>query len=218
MTTDITVVLDRSGSMESIADEVIKGLNAFVKGQQEIEGDAWFTLVQFDDEYDVVHFRVPIADVPKVTRRTYQPRGSTALLDAIGRTINDVSARLAKMRPVDRPDQIVFAVQTDGQENASQEFTRQQIFRMIRDRERGATTETPGQPTWEFVFLAANQDAIQEGGHLGFAASKAVDFDADAGGVQAMYSVMSEKVAMKRRNAASMDFTETDRSRTRRKH
>ena len=136
MKTDITVVLDRSGSMESIAKDVVTGLNEFVHKQQEVEGEAWFTLVQFDDEYDVVHFRAPIADVPKLTRRTYVPRGSTALLDAIGRTIVDISARIASMAPGDRPDQIVFAVATDGQENASHEFTRRQIFKMIREREK----------------------------------------------------------------------------------
>jgi uncharacterized protein YegL len=221
MKTDITVVLDRSGSMESIADDVIKGLNAFVKAQQAVEGEAWFTLVQFDDEYDVVHFRVPIAHVPKVTRRTYQPRGSTALLDAIGRTIDDVGARLGRMRPEERPDQIVFAVQTDGQENASSAYTRQQVFTMIRERERHATGAIGARlgPTWEFVFLAANQDAIQEGDRLGFLASRAVDFDANAGGVLQMYSVMSEKVATKRRSAgATMDFSPSDRARASNKH
>ncbi|MBA2354091.1 MAG: VWA domain-containing protein, partial [Acidobacteria bacterium] len=80
MKTDITVVLDRSGSMEPLAADVIGGLNAFVKTQQQVEGEAHFTLVQFDDEYEVVHFRVPVADVPRVTRRTYVPRGCTALL------------------------------------------------------------------------------------------------------------------------------------------
>ena len=86
MKTDITVVLDRSGSMTTIARDVVTGLNEFVRRQQGVEGEAWFTLVQFDDEYDVVHFRAPIADVPRLTSRTYVPRWSTALLDAIGRT------------------------------------------------------------------------------------------------------------------------------------
>jgi hypothetical protein len=220
MKTDITVVLDRSGSMGSIAKDVIKGLNAFVKAQQEVEGEARFTLVQFDDQYEVVHFRVPMADVPTVTARTYQPRGSTALLDAIGRTINDISSRVGQMAAADRPDQIVFAVQTDGFENASVEYTREQVFGMIRDRERKGTPQSKAvdEPTWEFVFLAANQDAIMEGDRIGFSASRAMDFDADGGGVAAMYAVMSSKVSMKRRVAgASMDFTEAERARTRKR-
>jgi len=217
--TDITVVLDRSGSMTSIAGEVIAGLNEFVQKQQRVEGEAWFTLVQFDDEYEVVHFRAPIADVPRLTSRTYVPRGSTALLDAIGRTITDISARLDGVAADDRPDQIVFAVATDGQENASHEFTRRQIFRMIREREGRAGS--PGQaalPTWEFVFLAANQDAIAEGGQMGFAPAKSVDFDADAGGVSAAMSLMHDKIAHKRRAAdARMDFSDADRSKASKK-
>jgi hypothetical protein len=184
--------------------------------QRDVEGDAWFTLVQFDDEYEVVHFRAPIADVPKVTSRTYKPRGSTALLDAIGRTINDIRSRLATLADGDRPDQIVFAVATDGQENSSHEFTRRQIFRMIRECEGQAGG---AGPTWEFVFLAANQDAIAEGGQMGFAADRSVDFDADAGGVQAAMDLMHDKVARKRLMPATpMAFDSTDRARASKKH
>ena len=112
----------------------------------------------------------------------------------------------------------MFAVQTDGQENASREYTREQIFEMIRARERAGDCDVSGEPSWEFVFLAANQDATQEGGHMGFVASKAVDFDADAGGVHAMYSIVSEKVAMRRRDrSASLDFSEAERARASKK-
>ncbi len=223
MKTDITVVLDRSGSMESIARDIVKGVNEFVVKQQAVAGEAWFTLVQFDDAYDVVHFRAPIADVPRLTRRTYVPRGSTALLDAIGRTIVDLSARIAKMTPAERPDQIVFVVATDGQENASHEFTRRQIFQMIRSREASGTRHESEadrmMPTWEFVFLAANQDAIAEGGQMGFAAGKSVDFDADGGGVHAAMSLVHDKIASKRGDAgATMDFNSSERSRASRSH
>ena len=218
MKTDITVVLDRSGSMTTIAKDVVMELNAFVRRQQDVEGEAWFTLVQFDDEYEVVHFRAPIADVPGLTSRTYVPRGSTALLDAIGRTINDITARLGGATPDDRPDQIIFAVATDGQENASHEFTRRQIFKMIRERETLAVTQPGVGPTWEFVFLAANQDAIAEGGRMGFSAGKSVDFDANGGGVHEAMSLMHEKVARRRVDArASMDFDSADRARASKK-
>lgn len=216
MKTDITVVLDRSGSMEPIARDVVTGLNRFVSLQRGVEGEAWFTLVQFDDQYEVVHFRAPIADVPKLSRRSYTPRGSTALLDAIGRTISDIRSRLAKSAAADRPDQIVVAVATDGQENASHEFTRRQIFAMIRECEAPATG---AGPTWEFVFLAANQDAIVEGGQMGFAAARSVDFDADAGGVQAAMSLMHDKVALKRLvPTAPMTFDTSDRAKASKKH
>jgi hypothetical protein len=190
-----------------------------VRRQQDVEGEAWFTLVQFDDEYEVVHFRAPIADVPELTSRTHVPRGSTALLDAIGRTIVDISTRIDAMAPSDRPEQIVFAVATDGQENASREFTRRRIFKMIREREKGTATAAGTTPAWEFVFLAANQDAIAEGGQMGFAAARSVDFDADAGGVQAAMTLMHDKIAHKRRVAdASMDFDSSDRAKASRKH
>lgn len=215
MKTDITVVLDRSGSMEAIARDVVVGLNSFVRGQKRVEGEAWYTLVQFDDEYEVVHFRAPIADVPPLTRRTYVPRGSTALLDAIGRTIIEIGTRIDGLAPDQRPDQIVFAVATDGQENSSHAFTRQQIFELIRQREKAGAVAAP---TWEFVFLAANQDAIAEGGQMGFDAARSVDFDADAGGVQAAMTLMHDKVAQKRRvGQAPMTFDASDRAKASRK-
>ncbi|WP_239490722.1 vWA domain-containing protein [Luteitalea sp. TBR-22] len=219
MKTDITVVLDRSGSMADIADDIVGGLNEFVAKQKALEGEAHFTLVQFDDEYEVVHFRVPIGEVPPLTRQTYVPRGMTALLDAIGRTINEINARMDRMRTEERPDQIVFAVATDGQENSSHEFTRRQIFSMIRSREKLAQVDPSARPTWEFVFLGANQDAIEEGGQMGFAAARAVDFDADAGGVHAAMSVMHSKIALKRSmgHLASMDFASSERSQLSRK-
>jgi len=215
--TDITVVLDRSGSMSSIAESVVTELNEFVRKQQGVEGQAWFTLVQFDDEYQVVHFRAPIAEVPELTRQTYVPRGPTALLDAIGRTINDISARLASVTSADRPDQIIVAVATDGQENASREFTRRQIFTMIREREKLASSQPGKGPSWEFVFLAANQDAIAEGGQMGFTAGKSVDFNASARSVHEAMSLVHEKIARRRLDpSASMDFDESERARANR--
>ena len=210
MKTDITVVLDRSGSMESIAGDVIGGLNAFVRAQGQVEGEACFTLVQFDDQYEVVHAHVPVQDVPPLTARTYVPRGSTALLDAIGRTIVATGARLAMMAEADRPEVVVLAVQTDGLENASREFSRQQVFEMIRHQE--------AKYGWQFVFLAADQDAIAEGDRMGFAAASALDYDKDGQGVAALYSAISDKVGDVRRGQASrVEFNPTDRARTKRR-
>lgn len=219
MKTEITIVLDRSGSMTSIADDIVGGLNEFVRRQQSVEGEARLTLVQFDDEYEVVHRDVAIGEVPSLTRATYVPRGSTALLDAVGRTINELGARMDRLRPEDRPDQIVFAVATDGQENASREFTRRQVFSMIRSREQLATLDPDAKPHWEFVFLAANQDAIAEGGQMGFQAARSVDFDADAGGVHAAMSLMHDKIAAKRRAPRTqIGFSTADRAKVSRRH
>src|SRR5215212_2259363 len=186
MKTDITVVLDRSGSMESIAGDVIGGLNTFIRAQAQVEGEACFTLVQFDDQYEVVHAHVPVQDVPPLTHQAYVPRGTTALLDAIGRTIVATGSRFAMMAEADRPQVVVFAVQTDGFENASQEFSRQQVSDMLRHQET--------KYAWQFVFLAADQDAIAEGGRMGFASASALDYDKDGDGVAALYDAMASKV------------------------
>ena len=210
MKTDITVVLDRSGSMASIAGDVIGGLNTFVRAQAQVEGEACFTLVQFDDQYEVVRSHVPVQDVPPLTEQSYVPRGSTALLDAIGRTIVATGARLAMMSEADRPQVVIFAVQTDGFENASREFSRQQVFDMIRHQEANYA--------WQFVFLAADQDAIAEGDRMGFAAARALDYDKDSGGVQALYSAVSLKVdAVRRAKASKIEFDSSDRARTKRR-
>lgn len=210
MKTDITVVLDRSGSMASIANDVIGGLNLFVQAQARIEGEASFTLVQFDDRYEVVHAHVPIQRVPALTDRTYVPRGSTALLDAIGRTIVDTGTRLAMMPEADRPQVVIVAVQTDGLENASREFTRPQVFGMVRHQEE--------KYAWQFVFLAADQDAIDEGGRMGFARASALDYDKNGGAVAAMYAVMDENVGNVRRGQSrKVEFSRGDRARTKRR-
>jgi hypothetical protein len=210
MKTDITVVLDRSGSMASIASDVIGGLNTFIQGQAQVEGEARFTLAQFDDQYEVVHAHVPVQQVPPLTDRTYVPRGSTALLDAIGRTIIDTGARLAMLPEAERPEAVIFAVQTDGLENASREFTRQQVFEMIRHQEE--------KYAWQFVFLAADQDAIDEGGKMGFAAASALDYDKSSGAVAAMYDVMHRNVSdVRRGQTKKVEFSRSDRGRTKRR-
>jgi hypothetical protein len=122
---DITIVLDRSGSMGVVADDTIGGFNEFLKAQKVIPGDAHLTLRQFDDVHDVV-FSKPLKDAPELTKETFQPRGYTALLDAIGMAIEDIGKRLDAMPEADKPDRVVVCIITDGAENASQKFTRHQ--------------------------------------------------------------------------------------------
>lgn len=213
-TTDITVVLDRSGSMASIAHDVVGGLNTFITAQQRDSAGARFTLVQFDDQYEVVHFNVPMADVPTLGPGDFEPRGSTALLDAIGRTIVDLDRRIAAAPARDRPERVIVVVQTDGAENSSREFTREQVFSLIGQRERRAGAPADA-PIWEFVFLAANQDAIAVGGAMGFQADKSVDYAATAAGVRAMHEVVAEKVLLARQLSVDLAYSDTDRQRTR---
>lgn len=187
---DLTVVLDRSGSMSSVADETISGLNHFLAEQRKLPGTAAFTLVQFDTAYEFVHRGIPIAAVPPLTRETFVPRGMTALLDAVGRAINETGERLAATPEQDRPGKVIFVILTDGQENSSREFTRQRIFEMIgHQREVYA---------WDFVFLGANQDAIGAGATLNIPAANAMNYAANAAGTKGAFYAASRGVGANR--------------------
>jgi hypothetical protein len=164
--THITVILDRTGSMESIRDDTIGGFNAFLDQQKAEPGMATLTLVQFDtqDPYEVIHKFKPIREVPALTRETFVPRASTPLLDALGRGINDLEASIGQLKEEDRPARVVVAIVTDGQENSSREFRKDQIEKMVKEkREKHA---------WQFVFLSADLAGIED--------AKAVGMDADA--------------------------------------
>ena len=157
--TDITVVLDRSGSMSSIREEAENGLNHFISEQKEIPGYANFTLVKFDTEYEVAHKGVNIQEVGECT---IEPRGMTALLDAVGKAINETGERLRDMEEASRPGLVVFVIVTDGAENSSHEFTKAQIKEMIEKQQ--------STYSWQFTFLGANQDAFAEASSMGIAA------------------------------------------------
>ena len=156
--TDITMVIDRSGSMQSIRTDAEGGINSFIDQQKREPGEALLTLVQFDTDYEFVHSGTPIRQVPAFA---LVPRGATALLDAAGRAINETGARLAAMSEADRPALVVFVIVTDGQENSSREFKREKIREMIQHQQ--------SVYKWQFTFLAANQDAFAEGASMGIA-------------------------------------------------
>lgn len=144
--TEIAFILDRSGSMDVCRDAAIAGFNLFLDEQQRTEGLAKLTLVLFDDEYLVPINALPVAEVIALDHETYVPRGSTALLDAIGRTVDDLGTRLAAMPEKNRPGQVIVAILTDGLENSSQSWTWKQIARVIKHQ-----TE---QSKWTFLFSA----------------------------------------------------------------
>ena len=128
---DITIVLDRSGSMSSVQADTIGGFNTFIKEQRKLPGECNVSLVQFDDQYEPQYAGKPVGDAPFLDEKTFQPRGMTALLDAIGRTINETGKRLGAMDDDDRPSKVLFVILTDGGENSSKEFTRAKVFEMI---------------------------------------------------------------------------------------
>lgn len=203
--TDITVVLDRSGSMSPTKSDTIGGFNSFLKDQKEVEGDARLTLVQFADTYTNSFTDRDIKSVENLNEITYQPTGpATALLDSLGKAIGETGTRLSNLQESERPEKVVFVVITDGLENASREFKKASINEMIK-----LQTEVFN---WEFVFLGANQDAIQEGSSLGVARANTMTYTADSHGISSMYASVSENLRNFRGNTVkSMAFTEEDR-------
>lgn len=154
---DITVILDRSGSMHVCQKEMEEGLNRYIDEQKKQPGEAVFTLVQFDTYYECIHRCIPIQNVPHCT---LEPRGNTALLDAVGRTIYATGERLRNTLEEERPGLVVIVIITDGYENASQEFvSRDVIKRMIKHQQE--------RYNWQFTFLGANQDAFAEAASIG---------------------------------------------------
>ncbi len=188
---EIAFVLDRSGSMESCRDAAIEGFNRFLKEQQQVEGLAKLTLVLFDDEYLVPANALPVAEVVPLDHETYIPRGSTALLDAVGRTIDELGTRLAALPEPDRPAQVIVAILTDGEENSSQNYTWHQLAAAIKRQ-----TE---QYRWTFLFLGANQDAIATAAQMNIAAGNAATYVNDVSGLRASSRTFARKMSGLRR-------------------
>lgn len=182
--TDITVVTDRSGSMSTCKQEAENGLNHFIEEQKKQPGSALFSLVQFDTEYEFLYRGVPIESV---ARYRLIPRGMTALLDAVGRAVNETGARLREMAEADRPGLVIFVIVTDGQENSSHEFTKAQIKEMIEHQQKDYA--------WQFTFLGANQDAFAEAHSMGIQGASVQFMNATA---QAAYTGASANVSRMR--------------------
>jgi uncharacterized protein YegL len=163
--THIYFLLDRSGSMQSIKTDIEGGFAAFVEEQQRAPGECRVTLAQFDDRYDVVYSSVPVAEVPPLD---LQPRGRTALLDAMGRLITAAGDELAALAEPGRPATVVVAIMTDGYENASHEWTHPAIKALVEQQ--------TDKYSWQFLYMGAEQDAIEVGASLGVVAAASVTY------------------------------------------
>ena len=190
--TEIVIILDRSGSMQNLAEDTIGGFNSFVNEQKKETGEARLTAVLFDNEYEILHDGVNIQDVPVLTEKEYYARGMTAMLDAVGKTINDVGERLAKTEEKDRPGKVIFVITTDGMENASKEFKKSQIKEMI-ERQQNVYS-------WKFLFLGANIDAFGEAGGIGIGGAFAAQYQATPGGAHSLYESIAGAVSSVRRS------------------
>jgi Mg-chelatase subunit ChlD len=181
MKTEIVCVIDRSGSMANIATDAVGGYNSFIAEQKSIPGDAKLSLVLFDDRYDVIHDRIDLKDVPELTMQVFAPRGMTALNDALGKSITHLGKELSKNQEL--VDKVIFVILTDGGENSSLEYSQAAVADMIKHQ-----TEVY---SWEFIFLAANQDAFQTGAGYNISAQNTSNFAATGVGTRRAYSAMS---------------------------
>ena len=185
--TELVFILDRSGSMGGLEKDTIGGYNSFVAKQKEESGEANLTTVLFDDKYDLLHDRADVRQVQPLTDKEYFARGTTALLDAIGKTIVDIGKKLEVTDTAKRPKKVLFVITTDGHENASEEYSAAKIKEMIQHQ--------TDKYSWEFLFLGANIDAIGTAKELGINPDNAVEFLCDSEGVELNYKVMAEQVA-----------------------
>ena len=185
----ITIILDRTGLMEDIRDDTIGGFNSFLAAQMAESGEATLILVQFDsqDPYEVIRSFAPLPEIPELTRKVFVPRGATPLFDAMGRGINDIEQRIAALPEDARPSRVVFAVITDGQENASEEFRKEQVEKLIRDR-----TE---KDDWQFVFMSADLASIGDAVALGIDAGSCFSFPSNRPGTAGAWSALSGGVS-----------------------
>ena len=196
--THICMILDRTGSMESIKQDTIGGFNSYIAAQKSLPTPATFMLVQFDsqDPFEVIHKFTDIQMVADLTGQTYVPRASTPLYDAVGRGINDLKAGLGALPEALRPKKIVMVIVTDGQENASREFTGAQVRKMIADAKEAG---------WQFVFLSADESAISDSSSLSIDASNAAFFKKSRAGANEMWErVANRSVAYRSSGVHSM--------------
>ena len=192
--TEIVFILDRSGSMSGFEADTIGGFNATIEKQKEQDGKVYVSTVLFDNISEVIHDRIDINEIQRMTRRDYQVGGCTALLDAIGGAIQHIGNIHKYARPEDIPEHTIFIITTDGMENASHRYSKDRIKEMIK-----CQTEKYG---WEFIFLAANIDAVETAENIGIRKERAANYRQTKDGVYRSYCAMSEAISTVRRNCA----------------
>jgi len=199
--TRIAIILDRSGSMESCKESTVSGFNEFIRNQKKIPGEATVKLVQFDDQYETV-FDKRLENCPELTQSTFVPRGSTALLDAQGRTIVELGQELAALPEQERPSKVIVVTLTDGQENASKEYSLDKIGAMIQEQR--------DKYNWDFVFLGANQDAVATAAAMNIPLPSAMSYSTSKSGIAATMAAVSHYVGSARAGKAAA-FSAEDR-------
>ncbi|WML55992.1 VWA domain-containing protein [Neobacillus sp. PS2-9] len=185
--TELVFILDKSGSMAGLEADTIGGYNAMLSKQKKAEGEAIVTTALFNQHYDLLHDRINVKGISPITEEDYEVGGTTALLDAIGFTIQKIVNVQKKTNEEERAEKVLFVITTDGMENASHEFTADKIKKMVQHQK-----EKYG---WEFLFLGANIDAVTTAARFGIEEEFAVDYHADEVGTQLNYEAVNEAVS-----------------------
>ena len=196
--TELVFILDRSGSMAGLEGDTIGGFNALIRKQKKEEGEAYVSVVLFDDRSEVLYDRVDLAKVEPMNDRQYYVRGCTALLDAVGGAVRHIRNVHRYARSEDVPEKTLFIITTDGMENASRQYTYEEVKRLIEQQKRDAS--------WEFLFLGANIDAVSVAGRFGIAPDRAVTYENDARGTMLNYRVMERAVHVARRAGSAKEM------------
>lgn len=190
--TELVFILDRSGSMSGLEGDTIGGFNAMIQKQKKEDGEAYVSTILFDNVSDVLHDRIKLKDVPKMTGKDYTVRGCTALIDAIGGAIHHIGNIHKYARPEDVPAHTMFIITTDGMENASVRYSSDEVKKMIERQKE--------ECGWEFLFIGANIDAVETAAQFGIGRDRAVNYRADSQGTQVLYDTISAPISAMRAN------------------
>ena len=202
--TSVTIILDRSGSMNDCRSDTIGGYNTFIEGQKQNPGECEISLIQFNDRSEFVYKSKPVNEAPNLDHTTFVPHGGTALLDAIGKAIIEKGKELEALSEDERPSKVIMVIITDGDENTSKEFTKEKIAALIKQQ-----TDVY---SWVFTFLAANQDAIATAKTYSIAADNSLNFSSTkSGGAARAFAAASSYVGRTRCGSASKGYTVDER-------
>ena len=194
---EMVFIIDNSGSMAGLEKDTIGGFNAMIEKQKQEEGEAYVSTVLFNNYSKVIHDRMPLVKIEPLTEQQYRVGGCTALLDAIGGAIHHIGNVHKYAREEDVPEKTIFLITTDGMENASQQYSSEQVKKMIKRQE-----ERYG---WEFVFVAANIDAVHTAEAIGIRRERAANYRQDAEGTEMLFCAMSEAVTSYRKGKKVSD-------------
>lgn len=199
----IVPIVDESGSMADIKSDTIGAFNGFMKEQKAVEGEAKVFLTKFNTKIEKVYENLSIQEVPLLTNESYRPSTYTRLYDAIGHTIDDIKAKIKDMHEDEKPEKVLFVILTDGKENRSTDFNRTKVFEKIEKREKKG---------WAFIYLGANQDAMEEGGKIGINQFNTVTWTADSKGINTAFMAASSYTTkyrtMSKSDVGSLDLNQ----------